>query len=167
MTNQEIRDLAEQLRATNAELDALLTQRATVKGFAEDDKILAILNAANPRKKPRAHMITKRAIIDLLVLKAPPFLRALRQFAQGNAPDGTPLADGHPLKPYSDLAAETIPYLDGTEGIDIGSATTQAVLAALAQAGFLDAGDAAKVAALGLVDDPLTLAQMSVALSEV
>lgn len=167
MTPQEIRDLASQLRVTDAELDALLTRRATEKGFAEDDAILAKLNAASPRKRAVSRMITKRAIIDVLVLKAPPFLRALRQFAQGNEPDGTTIPDQHPLKPYSDLAAETIPYLDGIEGIDIGSATTQGVLGALAQAGFIDATDAAKVAALGLVDNPLSLAEVSNALSEV
>jgi len=167
MTPQQIRDLAEQLRATDVELDALLTQRATVKGFDQDHVIVAKLNAASPRKKTVARMITKRAIIDVLVLRAPPLLKALRQFAQGNAPDGAPLTEGHPLKPYSDLAAETIPYLDGIEGIDIGSATTQGVLGALAQARFIDAADASKVAALGLVDNPLTLAEVSQALSEV
>lgn len=166
MTPQEIRDLAEQLRATDADLDALLTRRSTEKGFAEDDAILAKLNAASPRKRAVSRMITKRAIIDVLVLKAPPFLKALRQFAQGNEPDGTPIPDQHPLKPYADLAAETIPYLDGSDGIDIGSATTQGVLGALAQAGFIDADDAATVAALGMADDPLMLAEVSNALSE-
>lgn len=165
MSPQQIRDLAEQLRATDAELNALLTHRATEKGFSQDDAILAKLNAAAQRKRAVSRMITKRAIIDVLVLKAPPFLKALRQFAQGNEPDGTPLPDAHPLKPYADLAAETIPYLDGVEGIDIGSATTQGVLGALAQAGFIDAADAAKVAALGMTDNPLTLAEVSNALS--
>lgn len=167
MTPQQIRDLATQLRASDVEMDDLLTRRATVKGFAEDHLILAKINAAAQRKRPVSRMITKRAIIDVLVLKAPPFLKALRQFAQGNEPDGTPIPDAHPLKPYSDLASETIPYLDGIEGIDIGSATTQGVLGALAQAGFIDAADAAKIANLGIADDPLTLVEVSQALSEV
>lgn len=165
MSPQEIRDAAAALRLVDPEMDDLLTRRAQ-KGFAEDDKIVAKLNAAHPRTRPAPRMITKRAIIDTLVLRAPPMLKALRQFAQGNAPDGTALPDGHPIKPYADLAAETIPYLDGVEGIDIGSATTQGVLGALAQAGFVDATDAAKVLALGLAPNPLTLAEVSAALSE-
>lgn len=167
MTPQQVRAAAAALRLADPEFDALMARRSTEKGFSEDAKILAKLNAANPRTKTVPRMITKRAIVDLLVLKAPSMLKALRQFAQGNAPDGTPLPDGHQLKPYADLAAETVPYLDGTEGIDIGSATTQAVLGALAQAGFVDAADAAKVAALGLAPNPLTLVEVSTALSEV
>lgn len=166
MTPQEIRDAAAALRLVDPEMEDLMSRRASQKGFSEDDKIAAKLNAAHPRTRPAPRMITKRAIIDVLVLKAPPMLKALRQFAQGNEPDGTPLPDGHPLKPYADLAAETIPYLDGVEGIDIGSATTQGVLGALAQAGFVDAADAAKVLALGLAPNPLTLAEVSTALSE-
>lgn len=155
---------------TNAEILALVNAKAAIDpAFAalvaarNDTEAAASLSAS--RTKRVSKMLTKRGIISVLGLNSPQFLKALRAFSVGNFPSGSPIPADNTLKPYSDLAAEIVPYLDGTDGVDVGDALTQQLLKAMASAGILDAASVDTVCALANQPDPITIEQLGRALN--
>lgn len=131
-------------------IDALLPAR-------RDADIAAVLSVGRTRLQPR--LISERGVMSALgIVAGEAFLQGVESFV-AEAP-----AQGHPLAAAWAGIKRAAGWLKG-EGIDLGDALTQQLLAAMGAAGVVDAGSAATLAALGRVADPITPGQVSGALN--
>lgn len=127
-------------------IDALLPAR-------RDADIAAILSVGRTRLQTR--LISERGVMSALgIVAGEAFLQGIEAFVAQTPAQGHPLAAAHPgIK-------RAAGWLNG-EGIDLGDALTQQLLAAMGAAGVVDAGSAATLAALGRTADPITTGQVS------
>lgn len=132
------------------QIDALLPAR-------RDDLIAAVLSAGRTRLQSR--LISERGVMSALgIVAGEAFLQAIETFA-ANQP-----APEHPLAAAHGGIKRAAGWLKG-DGIDLGDALTQQLLAAMGAAGVVDASAAAALAALGRVADPVSRAAVSEALN--
>ena len=130
-------------------IDALLPAR-------RDADIAAILSVGRTRLHPR--LISERGVMSALgIVAGEAFLQGIEAFVSETPAQGHPLAAAHPgIK-------RAAGWLKG-EGIDLGDALTQQLLAAMGASGVVDAGSAATLAALGRMADPISHLAVSAAL---
>ncbi|MCO4101068.1 MAG: hypothetical protein HEQ38_17075 [Gemmatimonas sp.] len=135
---------------TADEIRAAITSDPAILALMPDTvAIAAALSAGRTRLVER--LITERRILSTLgVVDGAVFLSALEAFAAAALPDE------HPLAPYHAGIARAIGWLKTDDGIDIGDATSQAMLDALAAAGVVTVESAAIVKALARVPAPLS-----------
>lgn len=130
-------------------IDALLPQR-------RDADIAAILSVGRTRLHSR--LISERGVISALgIVPGETFLQGIEAFV-AQAP-----AQGHPLAGAWAGIKRAAGWLKG-EGIDLGDALTQQLLAAMGAAGVVDASSAATLAALGRAPDPISHLAVSAAI---
>lgn len=136
MTHDEIRAAI----VADPAIYALLPSSAAIAGA---------LSAGRKRLQPR--QISERGILAALGPAAGgTFLSALEGFAAMTLPAEHPLFAAH------GGIARAIRWLQDAEGIDVGDANTQAMLATFAALGITDPVATATVQALGFVGDPVS-----------
>lgn len=117
---------------------------------AQIEAVWSALSAG--RKRLQTRQISERGILAALgPAVGGAFLTALESFAAATLPAEHPLAASHAG------IARAIRWLRDAEGIDVGDASTQEMLAAFAALGVTDPAATAVVQALGWVADPLPL----------
>lgn len=135
---------------TPAEIRTAITNDPAVLALLPDTVAVASALSAG-RTKLVLTMATERRILSALgVIDGAVFLDALDAFAAQTLP-----AD-HPLAPYHSGIKRAVGWLKTDEGIDIGDASSQLMLDALAAAGVVSADSAAVVKAIARVPDPLS-----------
>ncbi|MCO4101732.1 MAG: hypothetical protein HEQ38_20535 [Gemmatimonas sp.] len=135
---------------TADEIRAAITSDPAILALMPDTvAIAAALSAGRTRLVER--LITERRILSTLgVVDGAAFLSALEAFAAATLPEQ------HPLALYHAGIARAVGWLKTDDGIDIGDATSQAMLDALAAAGVVTVESAAIVKALARVPAPLS-----------
>lgn len=147
---------------TPAEIRAAIAARPELADSVAARNDVAIAAALSVgRKRLQTRQLSERGILAALGPAAGgAFLAALEAFA------ATPPAAEHPLYAAHGGIARAIGWLKDADGIDIGDASTQTMLATFAALGIVDASAAATVQALGYVADPVSVADVSAALNE-
>lgn len=134
--------------------DDILARTELSQAVQERDCIAIAAAMSVGRVQVVSHLIGERGILDLLgAIDGDAFLAALESITE-------PALLPEPLRPYFGAIQRGVAWLK-KDGLDIGSATTRSLLAALAAAGVLDAGSVAKIK--GLAEKPCELTPRQVA----
>jgi hypothetical protein len=151
---------------TRSELSALITAR-----IAADPAAQAALDDGRPgdlaamlsegRKRLVSTHITERGVIaELGVVDGEAFLSGLEAFS------AMTLADGHPFKAAHPGIKRMLGWLKNADGLDIGTAAAQQMLAGLGAGGVVNAGHAVRIASLALRPDPINASDVADAINE-
>lgn len=131
------------------EIRAAILERPDVKALLPDTRAVAEALSIG-RLQRQETLITERRVLSVLgVVVGGEFLDALDAFAS------TVLDSAHPLAAYQSGIRRAIGWLKTEDGIDVGDATSQAMLEALAQAGVVTSVSADAIRALAYAPSPL------------
>jgi hypothetical protein len=148
---------------TSSEIRAAIAARPELAEALAARNDVALADALSQgRKRLAPTLITERKILSVLgPVAGGATLKALEDFAAQTLPAEHPLYAAHAG------IARAVRWLKDADGIDVGDASTQTMLGTFAALGVITAEAAAAVQALGYVDDPVPVAEVSAALNEV
>jgi hypothetical protein len=139
---------------TAAEIRAAIVAAPAIRALLPDTVAVAAALSVG-RTKLTERLVTERRILATLgVVEGAAFLDAIDAFAVATLPAQ------HPLFAFHSGIARAVAWLKTSEGIDVGDATSQAMLQAVAAAGVVSVASATSIADLARVPDPIS--EMSV-----